>query len=100
MYAGVVQIVQTSRVFDVEQLEDIVNTKHQFHIWFFGIHYPAAFGEAHHRVAHAVLRQIRVILVGQRAPEALYAYILAPFQPLYQRYAVEYLAVHVPANVG
>ena len=47
-----------------------------------------------------VLRQIGVVLVGERAPQGIHTEIFTPFESFEERDAVEDLAIQVPRNHG
>ena len=101
-------IVHTAYVFDVEDLEYVVETKDQFYIGRVGIHHVGGIGEGAVRAEGAriveeggvapVLHQEGVVLVRELAPEAVHSDIFAPLQSADEGDAVQYLAVHVPRH--
>ncbi len=92
-------VVQSAHVLHVENLEDVVNAGHDFHIGLFRVHDVAASGEVHQQGRALVLLEEGVVLVGEVAPEGLHADVLAPLQLLEQGNAVEDLTVEVPRHV-
>ena len=96
MTGGEIEIVQASHNVDMDKLEDIVNTHDQLHVGLVAVHDVTTIGEVHQTVAVGVLRQERVVLVAEGAPEGVDSHILTPLQFLQQGDAVEKFTVYIP----
>ena len=91
-------IVHTADVVDGEQLEDVVHTYRHFPIRLVVSELACATRELEEHPVVLIALQEWVVLIGERTPHALYGDVLAPLQLLYERYAVEQLAVHIPRH--
>ena len=106
--ARVVEIGEAAHVVDVEELENVVNTESGFDIRHLRIHHLALLaertvgvelaGEVIEVGARLVFFQIGIVLVGESSPKDVEAHVLAPFQAIEERNAVENLSVHAPVE--
>ena len=94
-----VVIVETADILYMDELEDVVDADGKLVIGLLAVHHMTALGEQHEDVALGVLREERVVLVGQSSPQATESDVLAPLELLQQRYAVEDLAVEIPREI-
>ena len=96
MTGGEVEIVESAHEVDVEELEDVVHTHDELEVGLATVHDITAVGEVHQSVAAGVLRQERIVLVAEAAPEGVDGDVFAPLELLQQRDTVEKLSVHIP----
>ena len=73
-------VVEAADVFNMHNLEDVVNACRHFPIRLFLVKQVGALGEVHQRGVAGVLLQERIVLVGELTPEAFHAEPFAPLQ--------------------
>ena len=76
-----------------------MNASYHLYIGALGVHHVTTLGESHQLYRTGIGLVVGIVLVGQLAPQAFHAEILAPLEFLEQRDAVEYLSVEVPRHV-
>ena len=82
-------------IVDLQELEDIVNTDANFHVWLIA-HDITSFWELEQNVIIEILGKERIVLVSQFAIHASETDVFTPLEMLKERNTVEYLSVLIP----
>ena len=93
---GKLVVIETAYVFDMEEFEDIMDTKCQLHIRTLGIDNIGTLREIHQNRIADIGGILRIVLVGEFTPKYAETYPLTPLEFLEQGNAVEDLSVQIP----
>lgn len=94
-----VEIRHTADIFYGKYLKDILQSDDKFYIRLV-VHDVRLGGEAVQLGVAGIACEERVVLICEVSPQALYGHIFSQLEFFYQRNAVQYLSVHVPAEGG